>query len=65
MVKALKDLDIDYIDLHDYLSKERLYSLRKREDDEIHPSQEGERMIADIIYDYLLAKFFKRQSDKI
>ena len=57
--KVIKDLRIKHLNLYEHLPKESLYSLRVNKGDEIHPSREGHRLIAKIIYDYMLDNFFK------
>jgi lysophospholipase L1-like esterase len=59
MRKVLRDSNLSYIDLHNYLSEKKLYSLRENKDDDIHPGPQGRYLIADIIYDYLLDNFLK------
>lgn len=56
MKKVLDDSNISYFDLHNYLPEEKRYGLRFMKDDDIHPSREGNKIIADLIYDYLLTK---------
>ncbi len=53
MLKVIKDLGISYIDLHPYLMNMNLYQLRVSPLDQVHPSIEGQKIIADIIYEYL------------
>jgi lysophospholipase L1-like esterase len=57
--KVTKDLKINYLDLYEYLPEAELYSLRMTEEDNIHPNREGFRLIAKVIYEYLLDSFFK------
>lgn len=54
MKKVLSDVSINYLDLHNYLPEEKRYMLRDKKDDEIHPSKEGHKIVAEVIYDYLL-----------
>jgi len=56
--KVTKDLKINYLNLYEHLPTKDLYALRENKEDEIHPSREGHRIIANIIYDYLSDKFF-------
>lgn len=54
ILKELRDLNFNFIDLHDFLPKERRHLLRYSQEDDIHLSQDGERIVANIIYDYLI-----------
>lgn len=54
MKKALGDSNINYIDLYNYLPEGKRYMLRDKKDDETHPSKEGHKIVAEVIYDYLL-----------
>jgi len=56
--KVTKELKVDYLDLYKYLPEKDLYNLRANKDDYVHPSYEGHRFIAKIIYDFLLNRFF-------
>jgi len=51
---VIKDLKLKYINLYNYLPEKELYDLRYYRQDEIHPSPEGNALIADIIYNYLI-----------
>ncbi len=57
--KVTKELKMNYLNLYEHLPKRNLYSLRERKEDEMHPSREGHRLIAKIIYDYMLDNCFK------
>lgn len=57
--KVTKDLEINYLNLYEHLPTKDLYALRENKEDEMHPSLEGHRLIAKIIYDYLLVNFFQ------
>lgn len=57
--KVTRELGIDFINLYEYLPEKELYGLRAVREDFIHPSQEGHRIIAKIVYDYLFEKAFK------
>jgi lysophospholipase L1-like esterase len=59
MLKVLKDFNVSYVDLREYLSEKELYNLRQNKKDQIHPSQQGQCLIANILFDYLLENFFK------
>ncbi len=59
MSKVNKDLKINYLDLHECLPGAKLSKFRKYEEDHIHPGREGYRYMAKIIYEHLLATFFK------
>lgn len=52
--KVIRDLGINHLNLYECLIGKDLYSLRERKEDEIHPSNEGHRLIAKIIYDYMI-----------
>ncbi len=58
--RVIKDLKINHLNLYKNLPEEDLYSLRNDERDEMHPNEEGQHIIAQIIYDYLLGNYFKR-----
>jgi lysophospholipase L1-like esterase len=63
MAKVLKDSKMRYIDLHDHLSDEQkigMREFRKNEIDYLHPSEGGHKIIAGIIYDYLLENFINK-----
>lgn len=62
MRKVLKDLNVHYIDLRNYLPEERMSSLRERREDDVHPSREAERIIAEIIYNHMQPIFFQSRS---
>lgn len=49
-----KALNVASINLYTHFSPERLYGLRHDEKDAMHPSYEGHRLIAQIIYNYLI-----------
>lgn len=62
MLKVLKNLKVNYIDLEDYLVNKELISFRinsifKNKIDYIHPSENGHKIIADIIYNHLWKDF--------
>jgi lysophospholipase L1-like esterase len=59
--KVLNDLEINHLNLYEHLPPQDLYGLRENKKDEIHPGIEGDRLIAKIIYDYLLDDFFKNK----
>jgi len=54
--RVVDDLKIDYVNLYEYLRGRDLYDLREEIQDDIHPSEEGECLIAEIICGYLLNK---------
>lgn len=58
MLKVLEKLDINYIDLDSYFPEEKRYELRNHKGDYIHPSREGHRMAAKVIYSHLVNNFF-------
>jgi len=58
ILKVIKELELNYLNLSKYLYKEDLYSLRYEKEDEIHPSPKGHHIIAEIIYKHLLDKNF-------
>lgn len=58
MSKVIKDLKIDYLDLHEYLSAHNLYILRNARGDDIHPDFDGHCLIGNIIYEYLVKNYF-------
>lgn len=57
ILDTLSGSGIKYISLYDNLQHLDLYSLRFYKDDEMHPSQEGHKVIARIIYNYLMGDF--------
>lgn len=59
--KVTKELKLNYINLYEHLPEKDLYSLRNFKQDEVHPSREGHRLIAKIIYGYLLNRYFKTE----
>lgn len=59
--KVTNELGIDFLNLYEYLPEKELLNLRAVKEDFIHPSQEGHRFIAKLIYDFLLKKFFKNK----
>ncbi len=65
MVKVLKQLDIDFIDLHLYLSNIDLYKWRQKSDDKHHFIKEGHSLCADIIYGYLKTNFKYRKKTSL
>jgi len=52
ILTALNFLKLPYINLYDFLPEENLINLRV--DDDIHPNEEGHKIIAKIIYNYIL-----------
>ncbi len=54
--KVTKELKMNYLNLYEYLPTKDLCGMREDKEDEVHPNQEGHRIIAKIIYDYLLKK---------
>jgi len=58
LTQVLKDLSINYCDLHNSMLQKELYSIRDNKEDYIHPSREGHHFFAKIVYDYFL-DFFK------
>jgi lysophospholipase L1-like esterase len=64
ITRALKDFDIAYLDLHSYLPQKELISLRAKPEDEIHPSREGHRLIAKIIYGYFSDTLYRNRHFK-
>jgi lysophospholipase L1-like esterase len=59
--RASKELQINYLNLYEYLSKKDLYSLRRFKEDYIHLNPKGYHFAAKVIYEYLLDNFFKNQ----
>lgn len=59
--KVTKELRIDSLNLYEHLPGKELFNLRAVREDFIHPSQEGHRLIAKLIYDYLVEKAFKNK----
>ncbi len=57
IMRAIKKLNINYFDLHEYVPQLDLYSLRVVKADEIHTKGEKSHPILKIIYDYLLNNF--------
>ncbi len=57
--KVTKELKMNYLNLYESLPTSSLYSMKQTKEDEMHPNQEGHRIIARIIYNYLLDNFFK------
>jgi lysophospholipase L1-like esterase len=60
ILKVIKDLKINHLNLYEYLYQENLYSLRGRKEDEIHPNVQTHRFIGKLIYDYLLNSDFMK-----
>lgn len=58
ILETVRGLKLEHLNLYDHLPKEDLRSLRGRKEDEIHPSEEGDYLIADIIYQHLLKSHF-------
>lgn len=54
MISAIKESGLQYLNLNDYIAADDLLAWRLNKDDEVHPSLEGHRRIAGIIYDYLI-----------
>jgi lysophospholipase L1-like esterase len=54
MKKMIVNAKINFIDLHDAFHNRDDTSWRRSPDDYIHPSEKGNKVIADKIYDYLL-----------
>ena len=61
MLRVLKKLDVDYIDLHLYFPENQRYELREGKGDDIHPSEKGHRIAAKTIYNYLVNNYLKIQ----
>ena len=59
--KVIKNLNVDYVNLYEYLPEKELYSLRNRKDDEMHPSKDGHILMEKIIYNHLLKKYFNNK----
>jgi len=59
MSKVMKDLKINYLDLHEYLPANNLYILRNTKEDYIHPDFDGHCLIGKIIYEYLAKNYFE------
>ncbi len=57
MLRVLKELNVDYLDLHLYFSETKRYELRRNKSDHIHPSLEGHEIAAQAIYEHI-AKIF-------
>lgn len=53
MIKVLEELEIDYIDLHPYFLNTNIYQLSISPLDQVHPSKEGHKIVADVLYSYL------------
>jgi len=71
MKKALKDLNIDYIDLHIYFPEQERYKYIKKDKrgefikmgekpDYCHPTKEGYFIAAKAIYNYLIERYFEK-----
>lgn len=58
MLRVLKELNIDYLDLHLYFSETKRYELRNNKSDYIHPSSEGHEIAATAIYKHLIKNYF-------
>ncbi len=56
--KVIKESEVNCLNLYEALSSRDLRSLRDRKEDDVHPSREGHRLIATLIYNYLLDNFF-------
>jgi len=54
MVDSLENLNFSFIDLHKYISDTERNALRNNKKDQIHLSEEGNRIVARIIYNYLI-----------
>jgi len=57
--EVLKNLDIDYLDLHPYFYGLDFYGLRETPDDFVHPNIEGHKIAAEQIFHYLKKNYFK------
>lgn len=53
----MEEKEIRYIDLRERLPEGGLLDLRNMKEDDIHPNEERHRLIANIIYEYLLNGF--------
>lgn len=64
IMKVLKEINLDYIDLYSMYDKliRQNFNIREKEEDEIHPSKEAHRLIAVEIYQYLRSKLIGRSS---
>lgn len=58
MLKVLKELNIDYLDLHLYFPEIERYNLRSHKSGYIHPSREGHKIAAAAIYRRLIKNYF-------
>jgi lysophospholipase L1-like esterase len=58
MVRVLRELNIDYLDLHLYFPEAKRYELRHQKSDYIHPSREGHIVAATAIYKHLVKNYF-------
>jgi len=59
MLNLLRELDIDFLDLHKAFPKEseKLESLRRWKNDFVHPSVQGHDIAAKAIYEYLINSY--------
>lgn len=57
IIRALKDLDITYLDLHYYLPQNALIGFRSKQEDEIHHRKELNPLFDKIIYNYFFRDF--------
>jgi hypothetical protein len=63
--KVLDDLRIERIDLHKYFSKNERIHLRKNSNDDCHPNQAGDKIAAEVIFDYLYKKLKLQLQDEV
>ncbi|MBU1125253.1 MAG: hypothetical protein KKC84_04450 [Candidatus Omnitrophica bacterium] len=50
---VLRELNIPFLEIYTHIPEENLCGLKKYPADDIHPSREGENLIADVIYNWL------------
>lgn len=62
--KVIKDSGINSVNLYDKFPEAELYGLRSRKQDQIHPARQGHRLIADIIYNYMMKNYFSDRGVK-
>jgi hypothetical protein len=56
ILSAIKQLNIDDLDLHDFIPQQALYGLRFVQEDQIHTKGEKSHLLMKTIYDYLSNK---------
>lgn len=56
---SLKALDINVIDLHEYIPEQNRYLFRYNKQDEVHATPEGYKVAASAVFRYLAKNYFK------